>query len=240
VALSATVANAHVVGEWLSDVRGPTKVIVETERPITLHTHVAVVPRGEERPVLWDLLDNGRLSSDARRIDATMKSTRRFRPGPQWKGSRSSAPPAPFRSPRRSDLLAVMADADLLPGIVFIFSRAACDDAVRQVRRDGLVSTAPEERQHIAAIAEERLASFSNEELTALEVPEFLDALTRGIAAHHAGMVPAFREIVEACFEANLLGVVFATETLALGINMPARSVVIERFTSTPTPGDHC
>jgi superfamily II RNA helicase len=120
---------------------------------------------------------------------------------------------------------------DLLPVIVFIFSRAACDDAVHQLRRDGLLFTKPEERREIESIAEARLTEFSAEDLQALEYADFVDALRRGIAMHHAGMVPAFREIVETCFERNLLAVVFATETLALGVNMPARSVALERFT---------
>ncbi len=230
VALSATVSNARVLGEWLSEVRGPTTVIVELERPIDLHNHVAIVKRNQELPELLDLLNGAKLSDEARRIDNVMKSTRRFRPGPQWHGSKSSAPPPPFKSPWRSDLLRVMDAADLLPAIVFIFSRAACDDAVRQVRRDGLAFTSPEERQMVRDIALEKVSEFDEEDLLALEFDDFLDALERGIAAHHAGMVPAFRETVEACFEANLLGVVFATETLALGINMPARSVVLERF----------
>jgi ATP-dependent RNA helicase HelY len=120
---------------------------------------------------------------------------------------------------------------------VFIFSRAACDDAVHQLRRDGLLFTKPEERREIESIAESRLTDFSSEDLQALEYADFIDALRRGIAMHHAGMVPAFREIVEACFERNLLAVVFATETLALGVNMPARSVALERFTKYSDAG---
>ncbi|HQU00200.1 MAG TPA: hypothetical protein PLG60_06810, partial [Acidimicrobiales bacterium] len=164
-------------------------------------------------------------------VDNLMKSSRKFRPGPKWHGPNSSAPPPAFRAPRRSELLRAAADADLLPIIVFIFSRAACDDAVQQCRRDGLLFTTPEERRSIEAIAHERVRDFSSDDLKALEFDPFLEALRRGLTSHHAGMVPAFREIVEACFEENLLAVVFATETLALGVNMPARSVALERFT---------
>jgi ATP-dependent RNA helicase HelY len=239
VALSATVSNARVLGEWLSEVRGVTRVVLESTRPISLHNHVAVVRRNQELPELIDLLKGTKLSDEARRIDALMKTTRKFRPGNQWHGAKSSAPPPPFRTPRRSELLQVMDAQDLLPAIVFIFSRAACDDAVRQVRRDGLLFTNPEQRAQIRAIAAEKVAEFSDDDLQALEYHEFVDALERGIAAHHAGMVPAFRETVEACFEANLMGVVFATETLALGVNMPARSVVLERFNKYSDDGRH-
>ncbi|MEI7655067.1 MAG: DEAD/DEAH box helicase, partial [Actinomycetota bacterium] len=104
VALSATVNNADFVGEWLTSVRGTTRVITETTRPISLHNHVAVVRRGTETPELLDLLTESKLSDSAKRVDNQMKSSRQFRPGPQWKGSRSSAPPPPIRSPRRSEL----------------------------------------------------------------------------------------------------------------------------------------
>ncbi len=193
--------------------------------------------RGDAYAEIHDLLDGERLSNEARRIDNMMKSSRRFRPGAKWQGSKSSAPPPPFRAPRRSELMQALEREDLLPVIVFIFSRAACDDAVHQLRRDGLLFTKPEERREIESIAESRLVDFSEDDLRALEYADFVDALRRGIAMHHAGMVPAFREIVETCFERNLLAVVFATETLALGVNMPARSVALERFTKYSDAG---
>jgi ATP-dependent RNA helicase HelY len=237
VALSATIGNADFLGEWLSDVRGPTTVVVERTRPIVLHNHLAVMKRGQPMAEIHDLLDGPRLSNEARRIESLVKSSRKFRPGPKWQGPKSSAPPPPFRAPRRSELMQVLEREDLLPVIVFIFSRAACDDAVHQLRRDGLLFTKPEERREIERIAEERLVDFSAEDLKALEFADFIDALRRGITMHHAGMVPAFREIVETCFERNLLAVVFATETLALGVNMPARSVALERFTKYSDAG---
>jgi len=237
VALSATIGNATFIGEWFSEVRGPTSVVIEQTRPIQLHNHLAVVKRGQPGVEVVDLLDGQRLSDEGRRIDNLMKATRKFRPGPKWKGPKSSAPPPPFRAPRRSELLLALERDDLLPVIVFIFSRAACDDAVHQCRRDGLRFTTVEQRQEIDAIAESRLVDFSEEDLTALEYADFIDSLRRGLAMHHAGMVPAYREIVETCFERNLLAVVFATETLALGVNMPARSVALEKFSKYSDAG---
>ncbi len=237
VALSATIGNASFLGDWFTQVRGPTVIVVESERPIQLHNHVAVVKRGQPAAEIHDLLDGNRLSEDARKIDNVMKSSQRFRPGVKWQGPKSSAPPPPYRAPRRSELMQALELEDLLPVIVFIFSRAACDDAVHQLRRDGLLFTKPEDRREIERIAEERLVDFSAEDLVALEYADFIDALRRGITMHHAGMVPAFREIVETCFERNLLAVVFATETLALGVNMPARSVALERFTKYSDAG---
>jgi ATP-dependent RNA helicase HelY len=237
VALSATIGNADFIGEWFAQVRGATAIVVEKDRPIQLHNHLAVVRRGQSGAEIVDLLDGPRLSDEARRIDNQMKATRKFRPGPRWKGPHSSAPPAPFRAPRRSELLMALEREDLLPVIVFIFSRAACDDAAHQCRRDGLMFTTPDERREIEAIAQARLVGFSDEDLKALEFADFIDCVRRGLAMHHAGMVPAFREIVEACFELNLLAVVFATETLALGVNMPARSVALEKFSKYSDAG---
>jgi superfamily II RNA helicase len=237
VALSATIGNADFIGEWFSEVRGPTAIVVEKTRPIQLHNHLAIVRRGQPGAEILDLLDGQQLSDESRRIDNMMKATRKFRPGPKWKGPKTSAPPPPFRAPRRSELLIALEHHDLLPVIVFIFSRAACDDAMHQCRRDGLLFTSPDERREIERIAQSRLSGFSDDDLKALEYTDFIDCVRRGIAAHHAGMVPAFREIVEACFELNLLAVVFATETLALGVNMPARSVALERFSKYSDAG---
>ena len=237
VALSATIGNARFLGDWFEQVRGPTSVVVEQTRPIQLHNHLAIVRRGQPMADIVDLLDGEHLSNESRRIDNVVKASRRFRPGPKWKGPKSSAPPPPFRSPRRSEQLLALERDDLLPVIVFIFSRAACDDAVHQCRRDGLLFTSLDERREIEIIAESRLMGFSHDDLRALEYADFIDCLRRGLAMHHAGMVPAFREIVEVCFERNLLSVVFATETLALGVNMPARSVALEKFSKYSDAG---
>ena len=152
VALSATVGNAPFLGKWFTQVRGETSVIVETNRPITLHQHIAVVKRGHDLPDIIDLLDDERLSDQARKIDNTMKATRRFRPGPKWHGPKSSAPPSPFRPPKRSELLMALERDDLLPVIVFIFSRAACDDAVRQCRRDGLDGASQQDARAVSGL----------------------------------------------------------------------------------------
>jgi len=118
----------------------------------------------------------------------------------------------------------------LLPAITFIFSRAGCDAAVEQCLAAGLRLTRPEEAEVIQQAAERRTADIPPEDLTVLGYGEWLDGLRRGIAAHHAGMLPAFKEVVEELFAAGLVRAVFATETLALGINMPARTVVIEKL----------
>ncbi len=122
-------------------------------------------------------------------------------------------------------------EEDRLPVIYFIFSRAGCDEAVRESLNSGMRLTTSYERDEIRKVVDVHLANLSDEDLSSLHFEEFMAALDAGIAAHHAGMVPPFREVVEACFERALVKVVFATETLSLGINMPARSVVIEKLT---------
>ena len=142
--------------------------------------------------------------------------------------------PAPARGPsarlrpRREDVVEVLSEQGLLPAIYFVFSRAGCDRSVQCVLEAGLRLTTSEEATAIRSFAEMRVAWMDEEDLKTLGFYDFEEALAAGIAAHHAGMLPVFKETVEELFEAGLVKVVFATETLSLGINMPARSVVIE------------
>ncbi|MDO5699157.1 MAG: DEAD/DEAH box helicase [Dermatophilus congolensis] len=118
----------------------------------------------------------------------------------------------------------------LLPAITFIFSRVGCDAAVTQLLQHGTRLTTASEADQIREIVERRVASLAAEDLSVLHYWEFLEAAQRGFAAHHAGMLPTFREIVEELFVGGWIRAVFATETLALGVNMPARTVVIEKL----------
>jgi ATP-dependent RNA helicase HelY len=149
-------------------------------------------------------------------------------------------------TPRRTEVIDALAEADILPAIYFIFSRAACDDAVRQCLSEGIRLTTADERRHIRAVAEAKVELLSDEDLRVLDYPGWLTGLEAGLASHHAGLVPPFKEAVETCFAQALVKVVFATETLALGINMPARSVVIEKLSKFTgerheflTPGEY-
>jgi len=130
----------------------------------------------------------------------------------------------------RSGLIAAL-DADgLLPAIYFIFSRSGCDAAVDQLYHDGLRLTSSAEQAQISMLIEQRTANIGGDDLEALGYWHWRSCLERGIAAHHAGMLPVFKETVEELFKLGLIKVVFATETLALGINMPARTVVLEKL----------
>ncbi|HLQ55910.1 MAG TPA: DEAD/DEAH box helicase [Streptosporangiaceae bacterium] len=148
-------------------------------------------------------------------------------PGRPGRGGRR---PPRFRGTSRPDVIGRLDAAGLLPAITFIFSRAGCDAAVQQCLAAGLRLTTPEEAAEITALAERHTADIPREDLPVLGYGEWLLGLQRGIAAHHAGLLPTFKQVVEELFTAGLVRAVFATETLALGINMPARTVVIERL----------
>jgi ATP-dependent RNA helicase HelY len=224
VSLSATVSNAEEFGDWLQEVRGDTAVIVEEHRPVPLWQSVLVGRRMHDlfvddaqhdvNPTLT------RLASDEARFARTHPAQR-----PQRGGRR---PRSRVDVPTRPEVVESLDRAGLLPAIVFIFSRAGCNAAVLQCLRSGLRLVEPQERGRIRAVVQERTADLPQEDLRVLGYGEFSDALERGVAQHHAGMLPVFKEIVEQLFAEGLVKVVFATETLALGINMPARSVVLE------------
>jgi superfamily II RNA helicase len=228
VCLSATVSNAEEFGAWLRTVRGPTDVVVESRRPVDIQHHLAVAEKGTRRVDLLPVLRHGRPAPAVATLDQRVARLQR-RPG----GLRHSR----LASPRRSELVEALDERSMLPAIVFIFSRAACDDAVAQCLSDGLRLTTPEERVEIRRRCEEHTEGLPDDELRVLGYGPWVSGLEAGLAPHHAGMIPALREAVEDCFSAGLLRVVFATETLALGINMPARSVVIERLTKIRTHG---
>ncbi len=230
VCLSATVSNAKDLGAWIASIRGETAVIGATERPIALRHHVAVQRRGQVEPELIDLLDGDRPSTEGLRLDGLVRRSLEQRRGSAYLQGRHAGA-LPIATPRRAAVVELLDAEQLLPAIVFIFSRAACDDAVRHCLRMGIRLTTSTERRRIVEIAEHHVTQLTDEDLGVLGFNEWLDALCCGVAAHHAGMVPAFREAVEQCLQEGLLGVVFATETLALGINVPARTTVIERFT---------
>jgi len=222
VCLSATVSNAVELGDWIAELRGPTDTVVEHERPIRLDSLYFVGDRSSERDHLVPLLIDGRPNPEGHRFDADQTRERGARPHPRRRR---------FFTPRRLETIERLGSERLLPAIYFIFSRAGCDDAAMACLDAGLRLTDGPERTRIREIAETRTAALSDSDLDVLGWDRWISALEMGIAAHHAGMIPAFRETVEECFNQGLVRAVFATETLALGINMPARSVAIERLT---------
>lgn len=235
-ALSATVSNAEEFGDWLGTVRGATDIIVEEHRPVPLWQHVAAGNR------LYDLFSD----EDQREVNPELTRLGREQARIEKFDERKSGRRRSRATPNRIDVIERLEQAGLLPAITFIFSRAGCDDAVRQCLSAGLRLTSSEERRYIAEYAEQRTSDLPGEDLFALGYEDWVAALQRGIAAHHAGLIPRFKEIIEDLFQQGYLKAIFATETLALGINMPAKSVVLERLTkwngethAEITPGEY-
>ena len=220
VCLSATVSNSDEFGDWIRTVRGPTEVVVETTRPVEL-VHLYAVANGRGQGFsMYEALIEDKPNPECQRYDDP-------RSGGLVVHKRASIRSA---TPRRIDIVDYLHDADMLPAVFFIFSRQGCEQAVEQMVRAGVRFTSAQERVEIRAIVDDSISNLSTKDLDALGFSGFIAGLEAGVAPHHAGMVPPLKEAVEKCFARALVKVVFATETLSLGINMPARTVVIEKL----------
>lgn len=227
VSLSATVSNAAEFGSWIDVVRGETEVVVSDVRPVSLVQHVflgnklwklyANKPVSKVRGNKFNL--NPELSSEVRRQESLNFSNKFV----QRRGRK-------YNHVSRQQLVKVLAKEHMLPVIVFIFSRNACDAAVSQCVSSGFSLNDENKSSQVLKIVNERCANIPVEDLEILNFRRWSYALSKGVAAHHAGLLPTFKAIVEELFLKGLVQVVFATETLALGINMPARTVLIEKL----------
>ena len=218
VALSATVANAGQLTDWIERVHGPTRLVLSDYRPVPLQ--FSFCSAKGLHPLLND---------EGTDLHPNCKVWRAPK-GAKRKGPKTPKPPQP-EAPPLSFVVAQMAEREMLPAIYFIFSRRSCDKAVRDLGKVCLVSA--EEQVRIRA----RLETFIAATPEAVRDGGHDDALLRGIAAHHAGVLPAWKELIEELFQQGLVKVVFATETLAAGINMPARSTVISALSKRTERG---
>lgn len=234
VCLSATVSNSRELAEWIETVRGPTVSVLEERRPVRLDQWYFVADRTNDRLQLLPTIVDGRPNPDALRLDASAvrrSQGRRHDRGLRGSGKRHLA------TPGRLEVVDELGERGLLPAIYFIFSRAQCDEAARHCVAAGVRLIDEHERAQVREIAHRRLDGLGDADLAILGYEQFMLQLDSGVAAHHAGMVPPFKEVVEQAFQAGLVKVVFATETLAVGVNMPARTVVVEKLTKYT--GDH-
>jgi ATP-dependent RNA helicase HelY len=245
VSLSATVSNAEEFGDWLAEVRGNHEVVVSEHRPVPLFQHVLV------GTTMFDLFAGNRVDPDllhairnAEQRRGVEEAAHRAQRG--GRGRRDRTPPRgpgggsggrgfargarPGGGATRAEVIEELERDGLLPAITFIFSRVGCEAAVGQLLAAGTRLVPEKEGLRIRRYVEERVESLADEDLSVLGYWDFVEGLSRGFAAHHAGMLPLFREIVEELFTTARIRAVFATETLALGINMPARTVVIEKL----------
>ncbi len=218
VALSATVANAEQLTDWIEAVHGPTRLVMSDFRPVPLQ--FSFCSAKGLHPLLND--EGTGLHPNCKVWRAPKGRNRR--------GPKTPRPPQP-EAPPLAFVVAQMAEREMLPAIYFIFSRRGCDKAVRDLGKVCLVT--PQEQARI----QERLDTFVAATPEAVRDGGHDDALLRGIAAHHAGVLPAWKELIEELFQQGLVKVVFATETLAAGINMPARSTVISALSKRTERG---
>ncbi len=215
VALSATVANSQQLTDWLNYVHGPTELIYSNFRPVPLRFSFC------NYKGLFPLLDD-----DGKRLHPQFKIERRNRRKPRdqvRRDLRAETPDIPF-------VVSQLQQREMLPAIYFIFSRRGCDRAVTNASSLSLVS------DQEAALLKPRIDNFLAKNPGAARDGQ-LAALYRGIAAHHAGILPAWKSLVEELFQDGLIKVVFATETLAAGINMPARTTVISSLSKRTDSG---
>jgi len=218
VALSATVANAGQLTDWIERVHGPSRLVLSDFRPVPLA--FSFCSAKGLHPLLND---------EGNGLHPNCKVWRAPK-GNKRKGPKTPKPPQP-EAPPLGFVVAQMAEREMLPAIYFIFSRRGCDKAVRDLGKVCLLT--PQEQARIGA----RLEAFVAATPEAVRDGGHDDALLRGIAAHHAGVLPAWKELIEELFQQGLVKVVFATETLAAGINMPARSTVISALSKRTERG---
>lgn len=232
VGLSATVSNAVEIGDWMNSIRDGVEVVTSSERPVKLKNNYFV---GKALVGLFS-------KSLMRVINEQIEIEKQAASGRE-KGRRRR--PGSFLRPRRTEVIDELRKRDMLPAIYFLFSRAACSDSVAMWLNRGTLTTAVD-REEIAAYIDDKVSPIDPSDLECLDYAEFRKALLAGVASHHAGMLPLFKESVEELFSRGLVKVVFATETLSLGINMPARTVVIESLSKWDgdrhrpvTPGEY-
>ena len=233
VCLSATISNAETFGRWIRKLRGPVEVVVSADRPVELLSHhivgdshggnlevfAPVDKHGRPSP-RWDWVEANRGGHDSYDDDSYDNDSYGWDEPRGWR----------FHPPEAAAVIKHLRRRQMLPALYFVFSRAGCDKAA-QTLASRIRLASDDDAAEIARIAQRRVECLTPTERSDLAVDEWIDSIQTGIAAHHAGMVPVFKETVEECFIKGLIKVVFATETLALGMNMPARSVVINTLT---------
>ena len=234
VGLSATVSNVGEFVDWLTAVRGPTRLVEERVRPVPLR-HLFAATHKESRYIHREpLLKGRRLAVQAEKFRPERSAGKKKGGGGRRdrgrRGGGNRRPTSKWAPPRRSELVDDLIADEQGPVIWFIFSRAGCDEAVQQCRKAGLRYTNDDEADELAAILHDATSDIDDDDWYSLGLDDWQESFEAGITSHHAGLIPAVKEAVEKAFVRGLISAVFATETLALGVNLPARTVVLERL----------
>ena len=213
IALSATVANADKLTEWINTVHSKTKLINTDFRPVPLRYYY--FDSSQPNTILPLLSPGGLLNKKIR------PEKKEFRRGPRGRAQQKS---------HVKDVVRNLYEKDMLPAIYFTFSRKKCDEQMEKCASLCLVTK--QEQEEIKRIIDEYIA-----ENPYLYKNKHIEFLLQGVASHHAGLLPSWKVLVEKLFQKGLIKVVFATETLAAGINMPARSTVISSISKRTDDG---
>ncbi|HUR48988.1 MAG TPA: DEAD/DEAH box helicase [Acidimicrobiales bacterium] len=225
VALSATLDEAHLLAAWLEERRGPTDLVICEDRPVPLRHLYGIGRLDGTEPMLLPVEVEGEPNPTALAMDGTRVKERgeglrrRYR-------SRTRAV-----TPTRRDLMTLLVKQEMVPAIWFVLSRSGCESAARRLLEDGPGFTTPQESIELRRRAERVGGGFGAPDLRVLDFGGWAARFAAGVTTHHGGLLPVQRELVEAAFADGLMKVVFATETLALGVNLPARTVVVDRVT---------
>lgn len=213
VSLSATIANPEEFTDWIRERRGTCDLIIESTRPVPLTSMYMWRDRHADNSItmLPTFSENGKANGTIKNLMRSSKALHRR-----------------FSAPRRVAVVRELSRSRLLPCIYFVFSRKGCDQTAFELANAGFDFTTRDDRDEIRRVAEKHTQHLSSQDLAVLGYGRWLSALEQGVAAHHAGLVPSFKEAVEELFLAGRIKVVASTETLALGINMPARTVVLD------------
>ena len=211
VALSATVANADKLTEWINTVHSRTELINTDFRPVPLRFYY--FDSSQPNTLLPLLTPNGTLN---KKIKPEKKEFKRGK--------------AVQKRNTVKDVVRNLHEKNMLPAIYFTFSRKKCDEQMEKCASLCLVT--PKEQEEIRQIIDDYIA-----ENPYLYKNKHIEYLMLGVASHHAGLLPGWKVLVEKLFQKGLIKVVFATETLAAGINMPARSTVISSISKRTDNG---
>ena len=245
VCLSATISNAEQMGAWLRTVRGDVEVVVEKTRPVPLTGFQVVedIARKKHQQILVTPLQDsdGDINLEGIRYD----SSETLGDDDGWDDGLVDysdddddddenalyyyRPPWRFHTPEVQDVVDALVKRDMLPAIYFMFSRDGCDSAAWAIHQTKSL-TNDDEAEQISKLAERRFATLSDVEKDALETELWVPLIASGVSPHHAGLAPVIKELVEECFTRGLLKLIFATETLSVGMNMPAKTTVLDKL----------
>ncbi len=222
ICLSATVSNADEIAQWISRTHRPIHLVTHYERAVPLSLYYFL-----DKKLHLVIDEYGRQVADFPNTGGELR--RQMMRGGLSSEQRRQAEQA---EPPPWEIIRALQTQDMLPAIYFLFSRRDCEDYAQRfaLMRPNLVKD-DKIRQEINTVVENYLSQMRLEDRELAQVKQIASLAQLGIGFHHAGLLPILKQLVEVLFSRGLMQVVFATDTLALGVNMPARSVVIGRMT---------